>query len=94
MSRQSQITAKSESGAEPDDGEYPKFFTIVVDRSETDPNRVTVTRACENMSGFELYGLLQVVLRAVEQQVIFPETQRSDGLVLKRADDSGSNDIS
>jgi hypothetical protein len=73
--REKELTAISES-IDPDDSEYPKRFTIIVDQSESDPRRVTVTRTAENISGFELYGLLQVVLRAVESQVMFPETQR------------------
>jgi hypothetical protein len=94
MATKSKLTAKSESNAYVDGRDYPKRFVITVNPSKTDPNRVTVTRTCENMGGFELYGLLHAVLKAVEQQVGFPETQRSDGLVVSRADDTGSNDIS
>lgn len=76
-----ELTATSESHGT-DDSEYPKRFTIVVSRDVNNADKVLVKRTCENMSGFELYGLLQVVLRAVEIQVSFPETQRSDGIVI------------
>jgi len=84
MSEKKSITAKSIADAEPDDGEYPKRFEIVVDRHPEDPTKVLVTRICDNMSGFELFGLLQIVLRAVEMQVTFPEIRRSDGYTLAR----------
>jgi hypothetical protein len=83
MSRKKSITAKS-TADELDSGEYPKRFEIVVDRHAKDPTKVLVTRTCDNMSGFELYGLLQVVLRAVEMQITFPEIRRSDGYRLER----------
>jgi hypothetical protein len=87
MSRKKSITAKS-TADELDSGEYPKRypkrFEIVVDRHPEDPTKVLVTRTCDNMSGFELYGLLQVVLRAVEMQITFPEIRRSDGYRLER----------
>lgn len=62
--------------------EYPKRILIEVTIDPERPDVVLVARTVEGLSGFELYGLIHALLRAVEKQVDFPETQRSDGITV------------
>ena len=78
------IKAQSES-AMPNGSDYPKQVTIIVDIKPDDPDRILVSRVVENLSGLELYGLLLVVTKAVEDQVSFPLSQRSDGITVSRS---------
>jgi hypothetical protein len=83
-SGKSELSAESELD---DDLDYlPKSFTVVIDKHPDDPARVLVTRTATNLSGFELYGLLRTLLRAVEAQIDFPATRRSDGIEVHRTD--------
>lgn len=86
MSKKQPLKAKSTSNFDVDPRDiFPKQYIITVDRSLEDSDKVTVHREAINLSGFELYGLLMVTLRAVEEQVMFPTSQRSDGITLTKA---------
>lgn len=46
---------------------YPKRYEVVI--REQSNGKVTIERTCENMSGWELYGLLQMCLLEIERQM-------------------------
>lgn len=48
---------------------YPKRYEIVIDRSPDNSGRVDIKRTCENMTAWELYGVLKMLTLAVEQQL-------------------------
>lgn len=49
---------------------YPKRYTVEIDLNPDDPTKITMSRSCENMTAWELYGVLHVVLKEIERQML------------------------
>lgn len=48
---------------------YPKRYSVEVN-FDPDSDRITITRKCEGMSGWELYGLLNILMKEIERQLL------------------------
>lgn len=48
---------------------YPKKYHVEVDLNPED-GRIVISRRCENMSSWELYGLLHMLLKDIERQML------------------------
>lgn len=61
---------------------FPKRYEIVVDVHPDNPQRIIMRRKSENLLGFELLGLLELVIEDVRHQLTLRQTTRSDGAVV------------
>lgn len=80
------LTASSESEATVRESEgqvisvFPKRYEIVVDLDPEDEGKIIMRRKSENLLGFELIGLLELVMADIRHQTMLRKTKRSDGI--------------